>query len=161
MRRAAALLLLLPASACVAPTEPAPPPSVAPPPAPPPPPPPAPPADWRDRAYAPGDWSYARTGGASEARYGDLALLCDGREGQLRLVLAGVAAGPVTFRTSSGDTVRQAQSGAAGAELALEPRDPLLDQIAFSRGRFLIAAGGRELVLPAWPEVQRVVEDCR
>ena len=41
-------------------------------------------------------------------------------------------------------------------------RDPRLDQIAFSRGRFLVdVAGQSRLVLPAWPEVARVIEDCR
>ena len=36
----------------------------------------------------------------------------------------------------------------------LPPSDPLLDQMAFSRGRFLVQAeGGAALVLPAWPEL--------
>ena len=44
----------------------------------------------------------------------------------------------------------------------LPPADPLLDQIAFSRGRFLVQAeGGPSLILPAWPEPARVIEDCR
>jgi hypothetical protein len=46
-------------------------------------------------------------------------------------------------------------------ELALPATDPLLDQIAFTRGRFMLAAGTLELILPAWPEIARVVEDCR
>ncbi len=41
-------------------------------------------------------------------------------------------------------------------------RDPRLDQMAFSRGRFVVdVAGQSRLVLPAWPEVARVIEDCR
>lgn len=41
-------------------------------------------------------------------------------------------------------------------------RDPHLDQLAFSRGRFLVdVAGQPRLVLPSWPEVARVIEDCR
>ena len=40
--------------------------------------------------------------------------------------------------------------------------DPLLDAIAFSRGRIGVGVGGTPaLVLPAWPEIARVVEDCR
>ena len=40
--------------------------------------------------------------------------------------------------------------------------DPLLAQMAFSRGRFLVAIeGGPSLVVPAWPEFARVIEDCR
>jgi len=44
----------------------------------------------------------------------------------------------------------------------LSARDPLLDAIAFSRGRFALEAAGLEtLYLPAWPELSRVIEDCR
>jgi hypothetical protein len=40
--------------------------------------------------------------------------------------------------------------------------DPLLDALAFSRGRIAIyAANQPALVVPAWPELARVVEDCR
>jgi hypothetical protein len=40
--------------------------------------------------------------------------------------------------------------------------DPLLDAIAFSRGRFTVEVPGLPmLVLPAWPEPARVIEDCR
>lgn len=151
-------MLLL--GACVAPT-PAPPPP-APPPAPRPTATPtsAPIAeDWRDRPYSEGDWSYVRQDGASEARFGPILLRCNG--GQVRLVWTGAAPGPLTVRTSYGDSARQMGAGAAGAELELAPGDPLLDQIAYSRGRFMLAAGAQELILPAWPELQRVVEDCR
>jgi hypothetical protein len=40
--------------------------------------------------------------------------------------------------------------------------DGALDQIAFSRGRFAVEAPGlASLIVPAWPEVTRVIEDCR
>jgi len=46
------------------------------------------------------------------------------------------------------------------AELAA--RDPLLDAMAFSKGRFAIETPGvPPLYLPSWPEVTRVIEDCR
>lgn len=46
--------------------------------------------------------------------------------------------------------------------VTLEARDPLLDAMAFSNGRFAInAASERALVVPAWPEITRVIEDCR
>ena len=46
--------------------------------------------------------------------------------------------------------------------LALVPRDAVLDAMGFSRGRFVIeVAGLPTLYLPAWPEVGRVIEDCR
>lgn len=44
----------------------------------------------------------------------------------------------------------------------LPASDPLLDQMAFSRGRFMVTAeGGASIVVPAWPEFARVVEECR
>lgn len=46
--------------------------------------------------------------------------------------------------------------------LALRPNDPILDALAFSRGRFAIEVTGQPtLYLPSWPELSRVVEDCR
>ena len=38
----------------------------------------------------------------------------------------------------------------------------LLDAMAFSSGRFAVDLPGRSvLYLPSWPEVSRVIEDCR
>jgi len=46
--------------------------------------------------------------------------------------------------------------------IQLAAYDPLLDALAFSRARFaVVAAGSPPLVLPAWPEIARVIEDCR
>jgi hypothetical protein len=40
--------------------------------------------------------------------------------------------------------------------------DPLLDALAFSRGRFAVSVSGTPaLVVPPWPEIARLVEDCR
>ena len=45
---------------------------------------------------------------------------------------------------------------------AIPARDKLLDAMAFSRGRFLLDVSGLpSLALPSWPEVSRVIEDCR
>jgi hypothetical protein len=50
----------------------------------------------------------------------------------------------------------------AGVELTLPARDPLLDAIAFSRGRFAVAVPGEPtLYVPSWTEISRVIEDCR
>ena len=41
-------------------------------------------------------------------------------------------------------------------------RDPLLDAMAFSKGRFALeVAGLPTLYVPSYPEVTRVIEDCR
>jgi hypothetical protein len=38
----------------------------------------------------------------------------------------------------------------------------MLDKLAYSLGRTMIEASGTPtLILPAWPEVARVIEDCR
>jgi hypothetical protein len=50
----------------------------------------------------------------------------------------------------------------AALAIELDPRDRLLDQMAFSKGRFTLDISGLStLVLPAWAEVGRVIEDCR
>lgn len=103
--------------------------------------------DWRDLPLAAGDWTY--DAGAREARYGDFSLRCDPARAQIVMARAG-AAGPLRLRTTYGE-----RSLAAGSPLAAS--DPLLDEIAFSRGRFTVDG----LVLPSWPEPARVVEDCR
>ncbi|MDG2003332.1 MAG: hypothetical protein P8J20_08375 [Novosphingobium sp.] len=46
--------------------------------------------------------------------------------------------------------------------VTLPASDPLLDAMAFSRGRFAVeTAGLPTLYVPSWPEVSRVIEDCR
>lgn len=69
----------------------------------------------------------------------------------------------MTVRTTSLTRALPVQPAATGPlSSALTPRDPLLDAMAFSRGRFLVeAAGAPYLAIPAWAEVARVTEDCR
>jgi len=50
----------------------------------------------------------------------------------------------------------------AALAVSLAARDPLLDAMAFSRGRFAVeTAGLPTLYVPSWTEVSRVIEDCR
>lgn len=78
---------------------------------------------------------------------------------------AGAATTPMTVRTNATTRTLAVQpTGAtpAYAAVALPPSDPLLDAIAFTRGRFTLEqAGTPPLVLPPWSEVARVIEDCR
>jgi len=150
--------------AAVPPPRPAPTPHPAPaPPRPAPPPPaPAPPAGWEDATLATGDWSYSDAGGGPQASFGAaggtlFALRCDAG-GQIRIVRPGT----VAIVTSFGERALSS-AGTADQSLATLPAsDPLFDQIAFSRGRFLVRiAGGGDLVLPAWPEPARLIEECR
>ncbi|WP_230482502.1 hypothetical protein [Sphingomonas sp. Leaf21] len=135
------------------------------------PPPPAPRpvlgSDWRDWPLTPGDWRYQRTAQGSTAMFGTggvtrLTLICDPRTRQIRLGRPASVAGSVTIRTSSTTKIVTAQAVAAGAEIALGANDPLLDAMAFSRGRFTIEQQGQvPLVIPAYAEIGRVIEDCR
>ncbi|HEY1606810.1 MAG TPA: hypothetical protein VGF77_14555 [Allosphingosinicella sp.] len=148
-----------PAAPVAPPLMPVPPPP-APPVPPPPPAPPPPPQDWRDIALTPGDWTYRPDPGGSVATFGtaapDFALRCLSAVRQMVMERTGAAAGArLVVRTSFG--TRTVASGTP-----LPAGDPLLDQMAFSRGRFTIAAEGLPmLVIPAWPEPARTIEDCR
>lgn len=132
-----------------------------------------PPADWRDAPVTPGTWRYEAAGEGSAARFGALAgsplaaLSCDRAAGQVALRRAGAAAGPLPL-TITTSTATRAFTATPEAEpvpqlvLGLAASDPVLDAMAFSRGRFVIeVAGLPTLYLPAWPEVGRVIEDCR
>ena len=163
MRRSTFLLaLLLPLAACT--TKP-PPPKPTPPPAPPPPPPPVE-EDWRDRAETPGNWTYARDAAGTSARFGKAAPLfvvhCDLASHQVSLTRVGGTATKLRVETSYSAMDWPAQATGDGTTVSLPARDPFLDKIAYSRGRFTVAVEGLpELVLPAWAEPVRVFEDCR
>jgi hypothetical protein len=128
---------------------------------------------WRDAPQTPGDWSYRATAEGSAAHFGtpqsgaSLSLLCQRASRTVQLVRAGAASGavPITIRTTNSDAMLngQTQAGAApGVTVNIAATDPLLDAIAFSRGRFAVeAAGLPTLYVPAWPEIIRVIEDCR
>jgi hypothetical protein len=114
-----------------------------------------PPADWATGPVSPGDWEYAMSSSTPGAIFRStglvFAIVCRDRE--IALDLSG-AQGPLVIHTSYGE--RRLTTGRMPAS------DPLLDQMAFSRGRFLVRAeGGPSLVVPAWPEFARVIEDCR
>ncbi|MEO6092118.1 MAG: hypothetical protein ABIT04_09945 [Novosphingobium sp.] len=136
---------------------------------------PAPPApapaatDWRDLPATSGDWSWGMEAGGSEARFGEglLVLRCDRTRGRIELRRAGDAAsgGPITVTTTTISRPLVAERGEAtlpAIRASLPVGDPLLDAMAFSRGRFLLAATALPtLIIPSWPELSRVIEDCR
>ncbi|TPG18491.1 hypothetical protein EAH87_10280 [Sphingomonas koreensis] len=154
----------------VAPPAPAPAPRyVAPPPAPA----PTPAGDWRDWPLTPGDWVYRQDGRGSIALFGPagadaaVTLRCDAATRRVYLSRAGTAApaSAMTIVTTSLTRALPSQpTGGSPAYMAaaLTPGDRLLDAIGYSRGRFLIQqAGMPTLVVPAYPEILRVTEDCR
>lgn len=108
-------------------------------------------------------------GGRSVARFAGNALVmqCDRNAGTITMLREGAANGPVpiTVMTTSitrGLSGTPQSTPARVIVVTLPARDPLLDAMAFSRGRFAIeAAGLAPLYVPSWPEVSRVIEDCR
>jgi hypothetical protein len=126
---------------------------------------------WMDVPQTPGDWRYGPVAGGSAARFGDtaseprFALTCSGPS-RIELVRYGPfsADAPMTVRTESATrTLAGVPATDRGALRAvISASDPLLDAMAFSKGRFAIEAGSAPpLYLPSWPEVTRVIEDCR
>lgn len=177
---AVALAASLIASGCVpSAPQPTPAPTAQPVPAPAPAPAPAPPApppavgNWIDAPQTPGDWSYRPAHGGGMALFGttqtgsSLTIRCNRAAGVVEIGRAGRANGSVSMRIRTETAERTLAANAAGnntpAIVAQVPAaDSLLDAMAFSRGRFAVdVPGTAPIYVPAWPEVTRVVEDCR
>jgi hypothetical protein len=105
---------------------------------------------------AAGQWSYAATSTGGEARYGShLMLQCDRATRTITVARAG---SPIAALTITTDTLSRTLPPSG----RLSAYDPLLDAIAFSRGRVVIYGGvGPALAVPSWPEAARAIEDCR
>ena len=147
------------------------------------------PADWRDAPVTPGDWHWRQDGSVSTAWFGTsgaapVALWqCPRGSGTVSLTvmtpamaatstapsLSATIATTTLTRTWQADRVSGRESGrtkgaggGSGAVLRMNAGDTMLDAMAFSRGRFMVAVEGMApLYLPSWPEVSRVIEDCR
>ena len=134
--------------------------------------PPPPAADWRDRPLTPGGWVYRGDGNGSAALFGvanseaQFSVRCDRSRSQVMLAREGVVVGrTMTVRTTFGARsfpVAVQREPLAYSTATIAASDPILDSMAFSRGRFTVEAPGLPmLVIPAWPEPARVIEDCR
>jgi hypothetical protein len=132
----------------------------------------APPAiDFSTTAVAPGSWSYQALPAGSEARFVDstgtarLVLHCTKATRQVSISHAsGMPAASLFVWTSSEsrNLPVRFEANAMRVTAELPASDPLLDAIAYSRGRLAVTmAGGSPLVVPAWPEAARTIEDCR
>ena len=121
---------------------------------------------YRGMPLAAGAWTLRLSASSSEASYGvqgtpaRLTLRCDLVARRVRISRPDRPAGAITIITSS-----LTRTLAAPGEVTIF--DPLLDAIAFSRGRFVVmtpastVAASDALVIPVWPEAARIVEDCR
>lgn len=159
----AALALLtacVPQQTAPVPVPPPPPRPVAP--TPPPPPPPTPNLGWLDAPLAPGNWVLR----GREAHYGPsgapvFIIRCEGGR-RISLIRPGADGNALTIRASNGERSLAAGAGPDGLTATVPAGEPILDAIAFSRGRFSVESqGAARLVVPAWPEPARVVDDCR
>ena len=132
------------------------------------PPPAPPPVAWQDGPLSPGDWSYGsdaeagRPGAGFASDREHFSLRCE-RNGTIMIGVSGPQPPFITIATSYGERRLPATPvHSEGVLTTLPAADPLFDQMAFSRGRFLVhSEGAAALVIPAWPELARVVEDCR
>jgi hypothetical protein len=105
---------------------------------------------------AAGQWSYVATATGGEARYGaHVSLLCDKPTRTMTITRPGAPLVALTILTDM-------QTRTIPPNGRLSAYDPLLDAMAFSRGRFLISGGsGAVVAVPSWPEAARAIEDCR
>lgn len=159
---------------CVQPApEPTPaPPTPTPAPAPPPPPPVTQPQfeNWADAPATPGDWFHRETAGGSQAIFGatrdqaTFAMTCDRAARTVTLMRAGAVSGEAAMRvrTETGDRTVAASAQGQTIAATLPATDPTLAAMAFSKGRFAVETPGlATLYIPSWPEMTRVIEDCR
>jgi hypothetical protein len=147
-----ALIALVPATAVTAQTAPAAP-------------------DFNTASVAPGSWGYQSMAGGSVARFVDttgtarLVLQCTRATRRVSVSLTSTApAASLSLWTSiaSRNLPARFEANAMRVIADLPAYDALLDAIAFSRGRIAVTMpGGVPLVVPAWPEAARTVEDCR
>lgn len=131
----------------------------------------APIPDLTNFAPVAGDWSYASSNDGSEATFANasgtpqLWVRCTRSTRQVSISRpANVAAAMMNVWTSSASRSVASSFNPATQRLTivLGDTDPFLDSIATSRGRLGFAIGSDPaLVVPAWAEVARVIEDCR
>ena len=128
-------------------------------------------ADFTNVTAAPGRWSYAPLPGGSEAMFFDssgaarLSIRCNRPLRWVSISRVGAApAASISLWTSSAVRNLLARYDPATQRVTAEvaASDPLLDAIAFSRGRIAVSMPGFvPLVVPVWAEPARAIEDCR
>ncbi len=129
---------------------------------------------WMNEEQTPGDWRYVAEPTETAAIFGtgeedgvELIIACEILASRISISRMGEPEGETSMiiRTETQTGALLAEPAVSFAPLLLahvDARDPLLDAIAFSKGRFAVEVGGTEpIYVPAYPEITRVVEDCR
>ena len=127
--------------------------------------------DIRTAPVAAGSWSYRATASGSEAAFMDagtvrrLVVRCTRMTRTVSLSMTSTVTAPmVTVLTTDTGRLLPVRFDRQAFQLIADvpAGDPLLDALAFSRGRVALSISGLPpLVVPAWAEPARVVEDCR
>jgi hypothetical protein len=118
-----------------------------------------------------GSWSFTTVAGGSDALFTDsagrmqLALHCARSVRRVTIAKPATAAAPfmVVWTSSLSRSVPASFDPTTNRiSVNLPAFDGLLDAMAYSRGRIGVTVSGTSpLIVPAWPEVARLVEDCR
>ncbi len=119
---------------------------------------------------ASGVWTYVRDTRGSVAKFGTagsdalFVVRCDDGVRRLSLSVPGRSPAALRLIASTGSTLIDTVPVSAAPPYVsanVATSAPILDALAFSRGRFAIDYGGARSSIPAWPEFARVIEDCR
>ncbi len=127
-----------------------------------------------DAPQTPGDWTYQPASPHSYALFGTdqaratFLMRCDRANRTVTLLRVSNQPNAQPMQISTETTTRLLSASpreALGRRVMaadLPATDPLLDAMAISKGRFAVQTGGEAtLYVPSWPEVTRVIEDCR
>jgi hypothetical protein len=128
-------------------------------------------ADYGTATPVDGKWSYSTVTAGSEATFANtaaqpqLTIGCSRATRQVIIAKPAAAAAPLLSVWTSAQTRNlPATFNPATGRLSasVSAYDPFLDAIVFSRGRIAVSVSGQAaLIVPAWTELARVVEDCR
>ena len=129
---------------------------------------------WMDAPQTPGDWFYKSIPPFSYAGFGEsdtvfeFVMRCDNNTATVSVgrVSSQQVAQPMMIRTETMERLLTARPRQGSIEtllaIDLPAHDPIFDAMALSKGRFAVEVGGEPtLYIPSWPELTRLVEDCR
>jgi hypothetical protein len=118
-----------------------------------------------------GNWTYSATADGSEASFANASavpqLFVHCTRATRRVSIAKPASGAAPFlnvwTSSLARSIASSFNPVNGrVAIDLAATDPLLDAISTSRGRIGFSIAGQPaLIVPAWAEAARVIEDCR